>query len=246
MTTSIYSNPFAYEKLGPHFKEYLQLCRKHINDEKGKNTSRHHINPKFLTGDYIEDRWNWVHLEHEDHREAHRLLHLVFPEKPDARSAYNLLKGELSQSEAQRKRYEDPLERKKTGEANRKRYEDPLEREKSSEAARKRYEDPLERKKSSETAKKWHAEVGFSEETIQILREAATGENNPMFGKPSANRGKTPPTETKQKMREAKLGKTPWNKGKKEKRVICEHCGEDVAVSTYKRSHGDKCKKKET
>ena len=178
MTTSIYQNPFSYEKLGPHFKEYLQLCRKHINDEKGRNTSRHHINPKFLTVDYIEDRWNWVHLEHEDHREAHRLLHLIFPENTKAISSYNRLKGEISPNEIMKKRYEDPLERKKT----------------------------------SESIKKWHDEVGFSEEYRLKKSEAATGEKNPNFGK-------------------------------KLKRVICEHCGEDVAVTHYAQRHGDKCKK---
>ena len=208
MTTSIYSNPFSYEKLGPHFKDYLQLCKKYINDEKGLNTSRHHINPKFLTGEYIEDRWNWVHLEHEVHREAHRLLHLVFPGNPDAQFAYNLLKGDISQSERNRKRFEDPLERRKTGEAT----------------------------------KKWHAEVGFSEEDIKKISEsqlkswedpirlekaseANLGEKNPMFGKTPWNKGKPSP-----------------NKGKKKKRVICEHCGEDVAVNIYGRNHGDKCK----
>lgn len=38
----------------------------------------------------------------------------------------------------------------------------------------------------------------FSEETIEILREKNKGCNNPMYGKPSAMRGKI-----------------PWNKGKK-------------------------------
>ncbi len=108
MTVSIYKNPFVFEKRGQAFSDYIGLCIHHYRNEKGVNTSKHHINPKFLTdGVYIKDRWNWVHLEHEVHREAHRLLHLVLPEIQGSFNSYNFLKSELSPNEISRKWHEE-------------------------------------------------------------------------------------------------------------------------------------------
>jgi hypothetical protein len=75
MTTTIYQNPFVFEKHGQSFSDYIGLCIKHFKDEKGENTQRHHILPKCMTGGvYIEERWNWVHLPKNVHKQSHLLL----------------------------------------------------------------------------------------------------------------------------------------------------------------------------
>ena len=77
--------------------------------------------------------------------------------------------------------------------------------------------------------------------------ENQTGEKNHMFGKKQT-------TEHRQKNSDANagennamyglLGEDHPAFGIKRKRVICEYCGEDVAVNIYGRNHGDKCKMK--
>ncbi len=72
-----------------------------------------------------------------------------------------------------------------------------------------------------------------------------TGEKNHMFGKEQT-------VEHRQKNSDAHaggnnamyglLGEDHPAFGTKRKRVICEYCGENVAVNTYGRNHGNKCK----
>ena len=80
MTISIYKNPFVFEKRGPSFSKYIGLCIYYYKNVKSENTHRHHIIPKCFIGEYIEERWNWVHLEHDVHREAHLLISKAIPE----------------------------------------------------------------------------------------------------------------------------------------------------------------------
>lgn len=75
MTDTIYQNPFVFEKHGQSFSEYIGLCITHFRNEKDENTQRHHILPRCMTGgEYIEERWNWVHLPKIIHKHAHLLL----------------------------------------------------------------------------------------------------------------------------------------------------------------------------
>ena len=189
MTTSIYQNPFVFEKHGPHFSDYIALCIKHHKDEKGQNTEFHHIFPEHKGG--TNDRWNKVHLEYELHVEAHRLLMEAFRDEKQMKQAFNQTKNRGSMRGENNPMFGNG--HLVIGENN-----------------------PMFGKTYTHT-----------EEAIQKMREAKTGKNHPMFGK------------------------TPWNKGKtsgmrdtKHKRVICEHCGKDVAVNDYGRNHGDKCKHK--
>ena len=43
-------------------------------------------------------------------------------------------------------------------------------------------------------------------------------------------------------VREAKLGNKNPNYGKKAARLVCEHCGKDVAKNIYTQYHGNRCK----
>jgi hypothetical protein len=91
MTTSIYQNPFVFEKHNKPFSDYIGLCITHHKDEKGENTEFHHIFPKHKGG--TNHRWNKVHLEYELHVEAHRLLMEAFSEDKSLRSSYTLTKN---------------------------------------------------------------------------------------------------------------------------------------------------------
>ena len=91
MTTTIYQNPFVFEKHNQSFSDYIGLCIKHHKDEKGENTENHHIFPEHKGG--TRDKWNMVHLEYELHVEAHRLLMEAFPKDYSMKSAYNWTKN---------------------------------------------------------------------------------------------------------------------------------------------------------
>ena len=73
--------------------------------------------------------------------------------------------------------------------------------------------------KMSESSKgqvPWNKGLKSSEEAKEKMR----GKNNPMYGKPAANRGKPMSDETKKRISDAKKGKIPWNKGLKKSDVI--------------------------
>lgn len=86
-----------------------------------------------------------------------------------------------------------------------------------------------------------------SEETRAKMRKA-------LEGRPAHNKGKPMSEEQKQKIRdtkssnprthseEAKRKISEKGKGRKAKRVVCEHCDKDVAVNIYKQFHGEKCR----
>ena len=84
---SIYSNPFVFEKHGPFFSQYIGLCIHNFKNQKDKNTERHHIFPTCMcqkdeiTGKKkpINNYWNLVYLEYEDHKLAHSLISKAFP-----------------------------------------------------------------------------------------------------------------------------------------------------------------------
>lgn len=107
-------------------------------------------------------------------------------------------------------------------------------------------------------------------ERAKIARSyAASGEGNPMFGKPSACKFHT--EETKEKIRQSKLGKkrTPFTrpspteetrhkmslakkgvpnpklKGRIMEKYECPHCGKIIGgISNFRRYHNDNCKHK--
>ena len=104
-------------------------------------------------------------------------------------------------------------------------------------------------------------------EQIENLKRAVTGKKKPPFtdehkaklsaagsGKNNANYGKTASEETRKKIGDKIRGRkqTPEeriarglaNIGKKREKKLCIHCSQLIAVNTYPRFHGDKCKQK--
>lgn len=85
----------------------------------------------------------------------------------------------------------------------------------------------------------------FSDEWIENLTKANSGENNGMYGKSHSD-------ETRELMRQKRLGtqRSPEtiakiaeaNRGKIRPKKHCEHCGKEAPVNVYPRWHGDNCK----
>lgn len=85
----------------------------------------------------------------------------------------------------------------------------------------------------------------FSQEWKDNLSKAGSGENNSMFGKLHNE-------SSKQLMRERALGrkqseetikkKADAIRGSKREKRLCPHCNQQIAVNTYSRWHGDRCK----
>jgi ribosomal protein S27AE len=85
----------------------------------------------------------------------------------------------------------------------------------------------------------------FSEEWIDNLKSAHKGSRNGMFGKKHS-------VETKSKQREKAIGRTQSAetkqkkadaiRGLKREKKLCPHCAQLIAVNTYPRWHGDRCK----
>jgi phosphatidate phosphatase PAH1 len=100
---------------------------------------------------------------------------------------------------------------------------------------------PMFGRKHSEESKRKNSESQkgkkYSNETKRKMSES--------------QRGRKHSNETKRKMSESNKGRksnehrkklSNSKKGKKLKRIICEHCGKNVAMNIYTRYHGDKCK----
>lgn len=89
-----------------------------------------------------------------------------------------------------------------------------------------------------------------SEETKKIISEKSKGRTSPMKGVTPWNKGVKMQTETKEKIRQKKIGKPlsleTKNKlsesSKNRKRKICENCEKQFDASNYARWHGIRCK----
>lgn len=104
---------------------------------------------------------------------------------------------------------------------------------------------PLEEKARQIAAITGRKRAPFSDEWKAKMSASKVGKNNNRYGA-------TVSDETKQKMREKALGrkqsaetiakKIAATQGKKREKKLCPHCNQMIAVNTYSRWHGDKCK----
>lgn len=104
---------------------------------------------------------------------------------------------------------------------------------------------PLEEKVRQIAAITGRKRAPFSDEWKAKMSASKVGKNNNRYGE-------TVSDETKQKMREKALGrkqsaetiakKIAATQGKKREKKLCPHCGQMIAVNTYSRWHGDRCR----
>jgi hypothetical protein len=230
MTTSIYQNPFVFEKRGQAFSNYIGLMIKHFNDKKDEFglTTRHHIKPRFLTNNvYDHSPWNVVHLLHEVHVEAHDFLLEDMPNEAGAIAAVNRLKGGC-QRLAAKERWDNPeyvlkqLESSRS-ESTKKHYEDnPEKRQKASEAGKKHYEENPERKSKQTTSLKKHYEDNPEK------RQRASEKTKKRFEDPNER------LKNRQAIKDSEYCKN-------RPRIKCDYCGETTSVNMHTRWHGDNC-----
>ena len=105
---------------------------------------------------------------------------------------------------------------------------------------------PMHEKVKQKLAQTGRKRKPFSEEWKNNMSKAQSGTNNPMFGKThseetrqkisqrATNRRKETPDEIERRI--AKI------RGRKREKKFCQHCEQHIAVNTYPRFHGDKCK----
>jgi hypothetical protein len=226
-------------------------------------TESHHIHPSSLGGQDTPD--NLVELtpqEHfichwllvkmttgQDHHKMLNALRMMRAENPNQQRyntkitarVYAKIKEEYAELQSKRftgkgngfygKSHTDEA-RKRISEANKGRVQPADEKEKQKAAWAKRKELGIERKR-------------YSEEYKEERSKKYSGEGNPRFGAEVTEdtrkkigdkmRGRKQTPETIQKRADAV-------RGSKREKKLCPYCSQLIAVNTYPRFHGDKCK----
>ena len=105
-------------------------------------------------------------------------------------------------------------------------------------------EKQIEKQKAAQTGRK---RAPFSDEWRSNMSKSKQGENNNRYGVEVLD-------STRQKIREKALGRKQSDetvqkkadaiRGSKREKKLCPHCNQQIAVNTYPRFHGDKCKLK--
>ena len=103
-------------------------------------------------------------------------------------------------------------------------------------------EKQIEKQKAAQTGRK---RAPFSDEWRSNMSKSKQGENNNRYGVEVLD-------STRQKIREKATGrkqsaetiqkKADAVRGSKREKKLCPHCNQQIAVNTYPRFHGDKCK----
>ena len=169
---------------------------------------KHHIIPRHMNGS--DDPSNLIELTIEEHAEAHRILfekHGCWQDK----IAWQTLSGQITHAEAikqaqilsNKTRLVTEEQKKKISASLTGRKNGP-HLEETKEKISKALMGKLHTEERKANMRKNHADV--------------SGSNNPMYGKPSANRGKKTPT------------------------IECPHCKKQVPTNLAKRWHFNMCK----
>ena len=105
-------------------------------------------------------------------------------------------------------------------------------------------EDQIARQVAAQTGRK---RAPFTEEWRAKMAEKKKGENNPRYGVELS-------AETRQKIGdkirgrkqtdEEKARRAEANRGKTKPKILCLHCQKMIAVNTYPRWHGDRCRRR--
>jgi hypothetical protein len=239
---------------------YNQLISKAKDRVLEGYSEKHHIVPKSLGGN--DDLFNLVQLTAREHFICHWLLtkmhngeahhkmlnalRMMRAEKPGQERyktkitsrVYENLKEEYSKLQSKRfsgagngmyKKNHTEEAKRAIGEKNSGRVQPQQEKEKQVAAQTGRKRKP------------------FSEEHRANLSKSGSGENNSMFDKKHKESSlaimREKATGRKQSAETIKK-KADAIRGSKREKKHCIHCGRDIAVNTYPRFHGEKCKSK--
>jgi hypothetical protein len=221
-------------------------------------TEKHHIIPRSLGGtDYAD---NLVDLTAREHFICHWLLIKMNSGEDRAKMVYALRMMRAEKTGQQRYKtkitarvYESIKQEyaliqsaKVTGTGNGmwgKTHSDEARR-RISEANKGRVQ-PLDEKEKQKAAITGRKRAPFSDEWREKMSKSKQGENNNRYGIKITE-------DTRKKMREKAIGrkqsaetvqkKADAIRGSKREKKLCPHCNQQIAVNTYPRFHGDKCK----
>jgi hypothetical protein len=194
-------------------------------------TEKHHIIPRSLGGSNNAD--NLVRLTAREHFVCHWLLTKMHLGEARGKmiNALYLMQG--------KNKYQDRYINSKVYEKLRQEYSQYISN------LNKGRVQSLEEKARQITAITGRKRAPFSDEWKAKMSASKLGENNNRYGATVSN-------ETKQKMREKALGrkqsaetiakKIAATQGKKREKQLCPHCDQMIAVNTYSRWHGAKCR----
>jgi hypothetical protein len=239
-------------------KWYNQITARGQTRITNQRTESHHIIPKCLGGS--DDTSNLTNVTLREHfichwlltkihqgKHRHQMLKALWMMRAENQNqtrynskitsrVYAKLKEEYSVLQSQRV----------SGENN------PMWGKTQSEKARALISQKNTGKKLTEEqiAKQIAAQTGrkrklFSQEWLDNMSKSKQGENNPNFGKKTSDK-------TRELQREKAIGrkqsaetvqkKADAVRGSKREKKLCPHCDQQIAVNTYPRFHGDKCR----
>ena len=237
---------------------YNQIVEQAQNRITEGYTERHHIQPRSLGGADTPD--NLVNLTAREHFVCHWLLtkmtagedrykmlnalRMMRAEKHGQQRYATAITGRVYESIKQE--YARLQSERIRGEKNpmygRTHTEEAKRAIKEKNTGKKLTEEQVARQVAAQTGRK---RSPFSEEWRDKMSESKQGEKNNRYGIQVSE-------ETKQKIREKAIGrkqreetvrkKADAIRGKSKPKKLCPHCEEMIAVNTYSRWHGDKCK----
>jgi hypothetical protein len=198
---------------------------------------RHHVIPRSLGG--TDDANNLVSLTAREHFVCHWLLTKIYT----GEARYKMINAMyIMRAEGPyQKRYESKITS---------RVYNTLREEYSKYISNlnKGRVQPLEENVKQKAAQTGRKRAPFSDEWRAKMSKSKQGENNNRYGVKITE-------DTRKKMREKAIGrkqsaetvqkKADAIRGSKREKKLCPHCDQQIAVNTYPRFHGDKCKQRE-
>jgi len=215
----------------------------------GEYFEKHHIVPRCMNG--TDDIENIVKLFPEEHYIAHQLLVKMYPTNPKLVYALIIMTGKRENISRNNKMYGWLKKRVSIAKTGKKYSEES--KQKMSDAARKRK--PM----SEETRKKMSlSRTGKSKGPMSAEQKKKISNTKQANPKSSPTKGRIVSEETKEKLRQANLGKhhteetkkkisenhsnTSWNKGILQPKLICPHCNKIGGSGGMHQWHFDNCK----
>jgi NUMOD3 motif len=250
--------------MGNNMNKYEKWYSSIIENAQARNgvngySEVHHILPKSMGG--TNDRENLVELTAREHFIAHWLLVKIHKDGEEHWKMLNALRMMRAENSSH-KRYESKItarvyenlkeeyaklqSMRYTGAGNgmygKTHSDEAKEKLRIANTGKTLTEEQRRKVGESKLGKKREK---FNDEWMAKLKEANTGESNPMHGKIHSD-------ETREKMREKAMGRkysaetiakrVEKQKGQVRPKIQCPHCSQMIAVNTFPRWHGDKCK----
>ena len=250
------------------YEKWYQHITRNSKESRQPGDERHHIVPRSLGGG--DEKSNIAFITAREHFICHWLLTKIYPtgeEHWKMINAFRMMRAENPNQQRYKTRitsrvYENlkkeysALQSKRKSGINNPMYGDKFFR---SELGKQRQREAVSgknngakqdqaRKKITES-KQGKKRQPFSDEWIANLAKSKQGKNNPRYGVAVSE-------ETKAKMRAKASGrkqsaetiqrKADAVRGSKREKKLCPHCEQMIAVNTYSRWHGLKCRRLNT